>query len=230
MRYLPSLIAALLLGVTGTSQTYEVGLYAGGSNFIGDVGKTNYINPNAPVVGGIVKWNRSPRHAFRASILFANLEASDKNSDDIRRQNRGYEFSGSLIEGSLGIEYTFWDFDMHASFNRPATPYLYTGFTYFYHDSFALDGVENKLVKTKKELDLAIPMVLGFKAQVSESFVLAIEVGARYTFTDDLDGSFPGDQAYNNLSFGNINNKDWYMFSGLTITYTFGRQPCYCGF
>ena len=230
MRHLLFLICTFLFWVSGTSQTYEIGLYAGGSNFIGDVGKTNYINPNALVLGGIAKWNRSPRHSFRASVLFANLEASDLNSDDIRRQNRGYEFSSSLVEGSLGVEYTFWDFDMHASFNRPATPYLYTGFTYVYHDSFALDGVENELVKTKNEWDLAIPMVIGFKAQVSESFVLALEIGARYTFADNLDGSYPGDEDLGSLSFGNINNKDWYMFSGLTITYTFGRQPCYCGF
>ena len=118
MRHLLFLICTFLFWVSGTSQTYEIGLYAGGSNFIGDVGKTNYINPNALVLGGIAKWNRSPRHSFRASVLFANLEASDLNSDDTRRQNRGYEFSSSLVEGSLGVEYTFWDFDMHASFNR----------------------------------------------------------------------------------------------------------------
>ncbi len=230
MRYFTVLIITLLSGAQLHSQTYEIGLFAGGSNFIGDVGNSSYINPNAPVLGGIAKWNRSARHAFRASVLFANLNASDFKSDDIRRQNRGYEFSGSLIEGSLGIEYTFWDFDMHESFNRPASPYLYTGFTYFYHDSFALDPVEDALVKTDSEWDLAIPMVLGFKAQVSSSFVLALELGARYTFADNLDGSFPGEEEYGNVSFGNINNKDWYMFSGLTITYTFGRQPCYCGF
>ena len=32
----------------------------------------------------------------------------------------------------------------------------------------------------------------------------------------------------NNLKFGNIRNKDWYTFSGITISYTFGRIPCYC--
>jgi hypothetical protein len=27
------------------------------------------------------------------------------------------------------------------------------------------------------------------------------------------------------LKFGNINNNDWYVFSGLTLTYTFGENP-----
>lgn len=230
MRDFIILTLTVLATVTGISQTYEVGVYAGGSNFIGDVGKSNYISPNAVAFGGIAKWNRSARHAFRASVLFANLEASDADSNDSRRQQRGYEFSGALIEGSLGIEYNFWEFDMHQGFDKPITPYLYTGFTYFYHDSFALDPVQDVIVSADSEWDLAIPMVIGLKAMVSTNFVLALELGARYTFTDNLDGSYPGTEDNNYANFGNINNNDWYMFTGLTLTYTFGRQPCYCGF
>ena len=230
MKFFSVFMLLLFSAATGISQTYEVGVYAGGSNFIGDVGSSSYIAPNALVFGGIAKWNRSPRHAFRASILYANLDASDLDSDDSRRQQRGYSFTGSLIEGSVGIEYNFWDFDMHQSFDKPHTPYLYTGFTYFYHDSFALDPVEDALVNTSSEWDLAIPMVISYKAYIGGSIVLAAELGARYTFTDNLDGNCPGTEEDNYASFGNINNKDWYMFSGITVTYTFGRQPCYCGF
>ena len=32
------------------------------------------------------------------------------------------------------------------------------------------------------------------------------------------------------VRFGNFNNNDWYVFSGFTLTYTFGRKPCYCNF
>jgi hypothetical protein len=68
-------------------------------------------------------------------------------------------------------------------------------------------------------------MTLGIKSNVSRHIVLGLEVGARYTFTDNLDGSNPKD---NTLRFGNINNNDWYVFSGFTLSYTFGRKPCYC--
>ncbi|MEZ7494165.1 DUF6089 family protein [Leeuwenhoekiella aequorea] len=228
MRYLSTIIIALFSSLLTEAQTYEIGLYGGGTNFIGDVGKSNYIAPNAPFIGGIAKWNRSPRHAFRASVVFANLEAADSESDDPRRQQRDYEFNSSFVEASLGIEYTFWDFDLHNSFTRPATPYLYTGFTYFYHDVFRLDTSEDELVNIGSEGNFAIPMVVGFKALVTNSIIVAAEFGARYTFTNNLDGSYLGDGE--SSSFGNINNNDWYMFTGLTVTYTFGRQPCYCGF
>jgi len=74
-------------------------------------------------------------------------------------------------------------------------------------------------------------MVLGFKTTLTNHIILAAEIGARYTFTDEIDGSVP-DAAYRipNYSFGNLNNNDWYTFTGITLTYTFGRKPCYCDF
>jgi hypothetical protein len=69
-------------------------------------------------------------------------------------------------------------------------------------------------------------MTLGMKSNISPHIILALEVGARYTFTDNLDGSNPKDESL--TKFGNINNNDWYVFSGLSLTYTFGNKPCYC--
>ena len=78
---------------------------------------------------------------------------------------------------------------------------------------------------------MAIPMILGIKKTLGEHFIIAAEVGARYAFTDGLDGSTNvGGSTVNNVSFGNTNNNDWYVFSGLSLTYSFGRKPCYCNF
>ena len=134
MRY----IATIILVVTATfslhSQTYEVGGMIGGANYIGDVGRTNYIAPNSFAFGGIFKWNRSARHSFRASVLVANIKGDDADSNQERRQQRGLSFSNTVSEVSLGMEYTFWEFSMYSG--RPAsTPYLYTGLTYFWYDA-----------------------------------------------------------------------------------------------
>ena len=74
-------------------------------------------------------------------------------------------------------------------------------------------------------------MVIGYKATIAKQLILAFEIGARYTFSDELDGSVP-DSGWlvDSHSFGNTNNNDWYTFTGFTLTYTFGRNPCYCGF
>jgi len=57
-----------------------------------------------------------------------------------------------------------------------------------------------------------------------------LEVGFRYRFSDEIDGSVPDSPQRSNLSFGNTNSNDSYNLTGLTLTYTFGRRPCYCNF
>ena len=79
----------------------------------------------------------------------------------------------------------------------------------------------------KHQSTFAIPMVVGLKHRFYDNLILSVEIGARYTFSDKIDGNsvIRDDLNYN---FGNINNKDWYMFSNFSLTYTFGRNPCYC--
>ncbi|MGB0377099.1 MAG: DUF6089 family protein, partial [Flavobacteriaceae bacterium] len=67
----------------------------------------------------------------------------------------------------------------------------------------------------------------GLKINPSPTVVMGFEVGARYALTDNLDGSDP-DPSQSLNRFGNIGNNDWYVFSGLTISFTFGDLPCYC--
>ena len=73
-------------------------------------------------------------------------------------------------------------------------------------------------------------MVIGYKTSFRDNIVLGLEIGARYTFTDAIDGSNPvkDKKDFDSLKFGNINSNDWYMFMGITLTYTFGQKPCYC--
>ena len=79
-------------------QIYEVGVAVGGSNFIGDVGNTSFIAPNELLNGIILKWNRSPRHSYRLSILSSNISADDSNSLDPRRLERELLFKNNLFE------------------------------------------------------------------------------------------------------------------------------------
>jgi len=229
MRYLSIILLSIFFIPNSQAQIYEVGVFAGGSNFIGDVGATDYIAPNSPAFGGIFKWNRSPRHSWRVSVIFTELEGIDRDSDDPRRVARGYEFQNNILELSAGMEFTFFDFNLHGMGNK-STPYLYTGITAAKHDNYFFDT--NGVLSSEDTSSWAygIPMVLGFKTTVGYNFILAAEIGARYTFTDEIDGSVPDAKSRAPLSFGNINSNDWYVFTGITLTYTFGERPCYCSF
>ncbi|OAB81721.1 type IX secretion system protein PorG [Cochleicola gelatinilyticus] len=231
MKHFAALFLILTSCFIAHSQTYELGGTIVGANFIGDVGKTNYIAPNTLGFGGIFKWNRSPRHSFRASFIVANIEGDDVDSHETRRNQRGYSFQNTIKEMSLGLEYTFWDFSMYDG-QSASTPYLYTGLTYFRYDALYKDEVTDEILQNDSVGSIAIPMVIGYKASAGTNLVLAFEIGARYTFTDAIDGNNPvkGLEEFDQLEFGNTNNNDWYVFTGITVTFAFGRKPCYCNF
>ncbi len=207
------------------AQIHELGVFAGVSNFVGDVGRTEYIYPNKPAFGILYKWNKSPRHSYRFSYTQTNLRGNDVVSKEVSRYERGYSFDNNVKEVSLGLEFNFFDFDLHKS-ERKITPYLFSGITYFKFDELYVLSGETFIDKSKNSF--AIPLNLGVKSNISPYIVVGLEIGARFTMTDNIDGSNPKDDNYKTLRFGNINNNDVYLFSGVTLTYTFGEKPCYC--
>lgn len=223
MRYITLLI--LLLSFSGLrSQTYEVGIFAGGANTISDVGRTNYILPVDIAFGGLFKWNISKRYAWRGSLTYGKFTADDNKSSSTARQQRGYVIDNSILEGSVGLEFNFVEYNLH-KLGPAFTPYLYTGLTYFRYDyQYFNGGVLQEI--NQKEGSFAVPMTVGFKYRINQFLIFGGEIGARYTFTDNLDGSNPEGSNFEEFQFGNIFSDDWYVFSGLTLTYTFGRKPC----
>lgn len=207
------------------AQIHEVGVFLGGSNYIGDVGSTTYISPDKPAFGLLYRWNKSPRHAYRFSYTQSTITANDLDSKEGGRKLRGYRFDNTIRELSAGLEFNFFDFNLHES-KRKVTPYVFSGLSYFRYDSLYIQSGETE--KEKKTSSIAIPMIVGVKTNLTTNFVLGLEVGARYTFTDNLDGSNPDNDNLKSLRFGDLNNNDWYVFSGITLTYTFGNKPCYC--
>ena len=217
-------IILVFLCTTINAQTYEVGIFAGGANNIGDVGRTDFILPSNIAFGGLFKWNKSKRYAWRASITYGKFNADDSKSNSTARQQRGFKVQNSILEGSVGLELNFVEYNLHR-LGTDYTPYLYTGLTYFRYDFnyFSAGELQNL---NQRDGAMAIPMIVGFKYRISELFILGAEIGARYTFTDNLDASNPKGSNVENFRFGNIFSDDWYVFSGFTLTYTFGRKPC----
>ncbi len=220
------LFLLLLITVSTSAQIHEIGVFAGGSNFVGDVGETTYIKPNEFALGLIYKWNRSPRHSWRASATVAKITGDDDRSDIESRKQRDYDFENTIKEVSLGLEFNFFEFDLH-QLDRQFTPYVFLGLTYTHYTGLYFQG--QNITETESEYGtLSIPFALGVKTNLTKNLILGFEVAPRYTFADDIDGSFPKNDGLKPLRFGNINSNDWYVFSGFTLTYTFGRKPCFC--
>jgi len=229
----PIVLCFCVLTTNAYSQFHELGLFVGGSNYIGDIGTDQYLNPNSPAFGLIYKWNITDRYSFRGGITLTKLIENETNSSDLNRYNRSYSFENSIQEVTLGVEFNFKEFNLHdADFNF--TPYLFYGLSYFRYDQYFITpngpgGIAGNNFFGKDQ-EFAIPFILGLKLNPNPLFILGFEMGARYALTDNIDGSNPGNQYVNDLDlkFGNIANNDWYIFMGFTISFTFGDLPCYC--
>ena len=231
MNRLITLFFLLTNHLIGFSQIHEIGMFLGGSNTISDLGSTHFIYANSPAYGLIYKWNLTTRYALRASFITSKLKSSDYYANDLSRFNRFFEVDNKVFEFSAGMEVNFLDFDLHNQ-NKEFSPYFFTGINYFQYQLFTIrDGLSSIDVnKYDSALEFSIPAIVGIKFSVNNSLVLSFETGIRYSLTDNIDGSNPIGQFENDIQVkhGELYNNDWYVFTGIALSYTFGRQPCYC--
>ncbi len=202
-----------------SAQLYEAGAFIGGSNYIGDIGSEFYIQPNRIAVGAIAKFNYSPRITFRGTGLYTRLHDHDGRAQSNFRQNRGLQFRNSILEASLGVEFSFFKYSLN-KIGFSQTPYIIAQIGAVNYSTISVEGAK------KRVTSLVFPVGLGYKMRLVENVGIAIESSFRYTFKDNIDGNNHADPK---RSFGNPNSKDWYVFTGVTIVYAFGRPGCYTG-
>lgn len=206
------------------AQTYEAGILLGGTNAVSDIGSQKHLSPSSLGFGLLFKWNKSQRYAWRAAMSYTNLNYDDKTAQDPARILRNLNGNTSLLELSSGLEVNFLPYNLHR-FGPVFTPYLYSGLTVFRYD-YNYFVSENLFSTQKKDISFALPVHFGVKARIGSNTILGAEIGVRYTFTDNLDGSNPINSNFAIYQFGDINNNDWYVFSGISFTFTFTRKPC----
>ena len=251
------------------SQSEEFGLWVGTSFYLGDLNPSpnkNFHKNINPALGIIYKRNhRNLRYSYRLHFMYGKVEAYDFQSEDPWQQNRSLNFQTTILELGAIIEVNFVKYKVGEMNKLNQTPFLFFGLAGYnfkpkglYNDSWynlqalSTEGQETSLNTTKKYKlnQLAIPIGIGYKVNVSKNLSFAFEAGARLLFTDYLDDVSkkyvdPGvlaeeagilspilaDKSNNQIGDRNVGHergnselKDWYFFSGLTFTYTFNKK------
>jgi hypothetical protein len=225
-------------------QNNEFGVFFGGTNYIGDVGPTTYMNPLPKinsltkkselnnVIGFFYKKNISKRIALRGGFNIAEISSNDLWSGTSNyRKSRQKFFKNNIEEINLSVEFNFKDYDTTAD-EFQHTFYIRSGISYFrFDDLFYPDGI-NKAQSFGKHNTFSIPISVGYKIKPLKRFALGFEITANHSFTENLDGSFPKRfkdyELYSQKSFGGNLSQDWYVFTGINLTYIFGNYECYC--
>ncbi len=214
-----------LTAITLQSQTHEIGFFAGGSNYVGDIGRTNYVYPNKLAGGLIYKYNLNPRIALRGTYTYIPVSGNDSDAENLFRKNRPggtLSFSNNIHEFAVGVEVNFFDYNI-SDYRTTFTPYILTEVAAFNYASPST--VSGNTVSLKNKFSYSLPVGIGIKGRLADHLAIAFESAVRFTLVDDID--FTTDKI-SSLNFGG-NGNDWYVFTGFSIVYTFGRPPCYKG-
>jgi len=208
------------------AQYREIGLFIGGTNYIGEVGKTTFVEPSlkSPSATLFYKSNFSPRFAFRVELGLSSIRGIDSLSLEPLRKERANSFTNSINHTSAILEVNYFEMDL-SDFKTSWSPYLFAGLSYLKYRDLYYPIRESVANYQNNDFSFAIPMGFGVKTRLGMNFLLGLEIKALYTFSDNLDGSFffflyEIDQQ---PAFGNSLSNDWIIFSGFSLSYSFGR-------
>jgi hypothetical protein len=181
----------------------ELGLFLGGSYYIGDLNPNGHFNQFTKPAGGLIyRYNFNHRYAARVNALFGHIEAYDAYSKSAYQRQRNLSFKSQIIELSGQFEFNFQNYEINNN-KTQLCPYLFLGLGAFYFNPQAQlgDGWKDlRPLRTEGEglaggsskrmyrtLQVSIPFGIGVKAVFAKGMGIGFEWGMRKTFTDYLD-------------------------------------------
>jgi len=204
-KYLKGFIVGIIIALfsfPASAQTLEIGLFGGGSYYLGEMNPTIPFKNTKLAYGAIARFNANKRWAFRLSYQRGGIVGVDTKTGRVEEQN--YSFESTVNDISAVAEFNFLEY-FTGSNKVFFTPYLFAGFGYYITDMSS---------------SFVIPFGFGFKYSVSKRIGLGLEWGMRKTFSDQLDG-VNSLEYQTGIDIGDDNNStwDWYNFTGITVTY-----------
>ena len=194
-------IFAILIGnLFAFAQRHEIGIQLGASNLVGDIGKTNYINPfltkrgynnisneGIPFYAALMyRMNLNPYQSLRFRFAYNHLTFNDRYAQEYYRQNRGLSGQNSLYELSAIFDYNF--LPVNEEQKSMLSPYIFGGLSGLFFSNtqitavndFNRDSSGNAITPTSDE-DFNTNFTYGKRA-TKFSVALPFGVGLKYKF------------------------------------------------
>jgi hypothetical protein len=201
------------LNLSCFSQTWEIGVGAGVSYYVGDLNPTGHFKFPHPSGTIFVKRILSNRWSLRGGFTYLGVYADDAQGDFDYQGVRNLNFRSNIFEVHVAAELNFFPFGMNAhnftgrySYNekvRKWTPYMFAGIGAYYYDPYTVingnevqlqplgtEGQETDSYEDRKLYSKVMPCVpfgLGVKFNIKDKLTIAVEYGLRLTFNDYLD-------------------------------------------
>jgi hypothetical protein len=198
------------------AQTWEFGIGAGGSGYMGDLNPNNPLKVSGPSASLFVIRNFDGYFSIRGSYTAGIISAADSNSSNPQFRERNLSFTTTLLEASVVGQFNFLDYIPQISRSN-FTPYLYFGFaalnyypsTIYKGVKYGLRGAETEGEKPYPTMAFSFPYGAGVKYNIFGAFTLGAEIGYRNPNTDYLDdvsGTYPAKSLQHNTIGGNLSD------------------------
>jgi hypothetical protein len=197
------ILALLIFTVYGTAdaQRYgEIGLFGGGSYYLGDLNPGNQFLLTKPAFGAFLRHNFNERVALRGGFTYGTLQGDDYQSKV--NPERGLNFTSHVSDISATLELNFFDYFI-GSLRHFVTPYMFAGASVFmYNPKATYNGDTRELhgLKTEgqgsidfpdrkmyKRTQFAIPFGIGIKYSLNSFMGISASWTMNKTFTDYID-------------------------------------------
>jgi hypothetical protein len=202
---MPRFVSFLLLFFVCFSlqaQTWEIGGFAGGSAYMGDLNQYNPVKVNGIALGGFVQRNFTGYISAKINYTFGQISAADNSSSDPQLRQRNLSFTTKLNEFALIGEFNLLKYIPEAGENR-WTPYIYLGLGVVnYNPQATYQGQVYDLRPLRTEgqskpysnFAATFPYGIGVKYNFSGTWNIGADIGYRNPTTDYLDdvsGKYP---------------------------------------
>ena len=220
-------ILIFLYSITLKCQFLEPGISIGLNSYSGDLKRGYSPFPGSVGIEIFNRFNMNSHQSFKISYKRGKIKGKDIINDALSK-NRNMWFESKFSEISGKIEYNFLDYFDEVT-KENFTPYLFFGIA-----TTLLKNTKerNNTLGDKNKMLISIPFGTGFKYLVNKQFSIALEFEIKKTFYDKIDitsGPIPSSTQGNlnkNYQYGNYNDKDFYYFTGFSISYIFYKIPC----
>lgn len=177
------------------AQDFQLDLYAGTSNYKGDLQDRAFLFNQSHLGGGIgLSYRVTDNFYLRTALILGRVSANDKYG---RNKSRNLNFTSNLTEGNLEIVYFISPLVAHSF-----SPYAFAGLSIYHFNPYTYDTLGKKYylrplstegegflpgVKNYNLTQMGIPIGAGVKLGLSDNISVGVEVGFRKLFTDYLD-------------------------------------------
>jgi len=194
------LLLLLLFPIALSAQPWSVRISGGFANYQGDLQEKRFTTEQAGIaLGAGITYQLSNHFQIRGEFSYMKVRADDKHNTDPFLKARNLNFTSSVTEAHVGLEYSFLNMRTYR-----ILPYVFgaVGVARFNPYTFDTTGAKYYLQALRTEGQgltgsvsrapyrrggVVLPFGAGIRWKVSDKVMLGYEIGLRKTFTDYFD-------------------------------------------